>query len=104
MAEHQIDLQAAIGLATSMVKERVEDYGRLRNDIPSFGELYDIQLNKYLDALGSTLQGFARWYYDVPRELLNHIVGPVVYLCLFRIQPWIKLLEERRDNSSCTPS
>lgn len=68
MAERQLELQTAVSLATSMLKDRVADYSKLRAAIPSFGEANDIQLNRYLDANASTIQGIARWYYVSPSE------------------------------------
>lgn len=68
MAERQIELQAAIYLATSMLKERVASYPKLRAAIPSFGEANDYQLNRYLDMSASAVQGIVKWYYASPSE------------------------------------
>ena len=68
MTERKIDLQAAVDQATSILKERVADYSKLREAIPSFGEANDLQLTRYLNALGSSAQGMARWYYKSPSE------------------------------------
>lgn len=68
MIERQIELQAALEYATSILRERLASYVKLREAIPSFGAVNDLQLKRYLDATASTIQGMVRWYYVSPSE------------------------------------
>ena len=66
MVEREVELQAAIELVVAMLSEYIIKYQELRDTVPSFGEVIDTQLNKYLDAITSSLQGIAIWYYTSP--------------------------------------
>ena len=68
MVERQIELQGAVYVAISMLKERVSGFSELRAAVPSFGEANDSQLNRYLDMCASVIQGLAEWYYVSPSE------------------------------------
>ena len=81
MAERKVDLQTAVNAVTEMLRELVQSYKKLRAAVPSFGVEYDCQLAKYFDAIASSVQGTAVWYYISPRELLllSQVITPLNY-------------------------
>ena len=66
MAERHLDLQGAVNLLTEMLTQRVEDYAKLRESLPSFGYEVDQTLSIYLKALEQFVQGTVVWYYLSP--------------------------------------
>lgn len=75
MHESDVGLQAAIDILTEMLAQRVEDYIKLKNQLPSFGPDVDQELAKYLHALENFVQGTVLWYYLSPSKALwqSHI-------------------------------
>jgi hypothetical protein len=68
MHECQVDLQSAVNKVTSMILQRVQDYVRLKRQLPSFGADVDRQLSLYLKALEHEVHGYVQWCYESPRE------------------------------------
>ncbi|KIK45444.1 hypothetical protein CY34DRAFT_10411 [Suillus luteus UH-Slu-Lm8-n1] len=67
MHERDVGLQEAINILTEMLNQRVDDYIRLKSELPSFGADVDAELEKYLHALENFVQGTVLWYYLSPR-------------------------------------
>ncbi|KZV74593.1 terpenoid synthase [Peniophora sp. CONT] len=67
MAERDIELQPAIDVLTDMLAIRVDEYARLKKELPSFGEQVDQQLAVYHMNLEHFVQGTVVWYYNSPR-------------------------------------
>lgn len=68
MHESDVGLQAAIDILTEMLAQRVEDYIKLKNQLPSFGPDVDQELARYLHALENFVQGTVLWYYLSPSK------------------------------------
>lgn len=68
MRERNVSLQAAIDIVTEMLRERVEQYIALKNQVPSFGPEVDRELARYLSALENFVQGTVMWYYLSPSK------------------------------------
>ena len=68
MVERKLDLQSAVDLLVDMLVNRVEEYARLRKQLPSFGPDIDAELAKYLKNLEHFVQGTVLWYYLSPSE------------------------------------
>ncbi|KAG6918624.1 hypothetical protein DXG01_013035 [Tephrocybe rancida] len=64
---HNLDLQEAIDLLSEMIAERVQDYVKLKNSLPSFGPDVDPAIQRYIHALEQFVQGCLVWYYSSPR-------------------------------------
>lgn len=68
MHERDVGLQEAINILTEMLNQRVDDYIKLKSELPSFGADVDAELEKYLHALENFVQGTVLWYYLSPSE------------------------------------
>ncbi|KAG5718178.1 Pentalenene synthase [Termitomyces sp. T112] len=64
---HNLNLQEAVDLLTKMIADRVQDYVKLKERLPSFGPDIDPAVHKYVDALEQFVQGCVVWYYSSPR-------------------------------------
>ncbi|KAJ8473020.1 hypothetical protein ONZ45_g16452 [Pleurotus djamor] len=64
MVERRLKLQEAIDAVVEMLKERVQDYLRLKRSLPSFGPQVDKELVRYLAGLEHYVQGTVVWYYS----------------------------------------
>ncbi|OAX38211.1 terpenoid synthase [Rhizopogon vinicolor AM-OR11-026] len=67
MHERDVGLQEAINILTDMLNQRVNDYIKLKSQLPSFGADVDAELQRYLHALENFVQGTVLWYYLSPR-------------------------------------
>ncbi|KAI0786948.1 isoprenoid synthase domain-containing protein [Abortiporus biennis] len=67
MLEHDLDLQSAVNVVTSMLAKRVDDYMEYKKLLPSFGEATDRELARYFKALEHYVQGTVHWYYHSTR-------------------------------------
>ncbi|KAG2145668.1 terpenoid synthase [Suillus cothurnatus] len=67
MHERDVGLQEAINILTEMLNQRVDDYIKLKSELPSFGADVDAELERYLHALENFVQGTVLWYYLSPR-------------------------------------
>ena len=72
MAERQIDLQTAVDTLTAMISNRVAEYAKLKQDLPSFVEVIDTQLSQYHKNLEHFVQGTVAWYYASASEYALH--------------------------------
>ncbi len=68
MAQRQVDLQPAVDMLTTMISEKVEEYAKLKRELPSFGQEIDAQLADYHKNLEHFVQGTVAWYYASPSE------------------------------------
>jgi hypothetical protein len=68
MRERCLDLQGAVNELTAMLKQRVDDYRRLKASLPSFGDDVDRELARYLAEIEHETYGAVRWWYESPRE------------------------------------
>jgi hypothetical protein len=68
MRERQLSLQGAVDTLACMITERVEEYGRLRASLPSFGVAVDCHLGRYLEDIEHEGYGAVRWCYESKRE------------------------------------
>ena len=84
MVEREVELPAAVELAEAMLSEHTTKYQELRDRLPCFGEAIDTQLSKYLDAITSSIQGIAIWYYMSPSTCFQ-IISCDIYWVLMTI-------------------
>jgi len=68
MHERDVGLQEAINILTEMLNQRVNDYIKLKSELPSFGTDVDAELQRYLHALENFVQGTVLWYYLSPSK------------------------------------
>jgi hypothetical protein len=68
MHERDVGLQEAIDILTEMLNQRVNDYIKLKSQLPSFGADVDAELQRYLHALENFVQGTVLWYYLSPSK------------------------------------
>ena len=93
MAEQNIELQDAINVLTDMLDARVTEYLDLKTSLPSFGEIVDAQLAKYLVALEHFVQGTVVWYHSSPRKLA------LLTLCMNLSHPTIKVISPIKSDA-----
>ncbi|KAG6812006.1 hypothetical protein H0H92_004735 [Tricholoma furcatifolium] len=68
---HDLDLQEAVDMLTKMIENRVQDYLKLKESMPSFGPDVDPAVQKYIYALEQFVQGCVVWYYSSPRYFFD---------------------------------
>lgn len=68
MHERDVGLQEAINILTDMLNQRVNDYIKLKSELPSFGADVNAELERYLYALENFVQGTVLWYYLSPSK------------------------------------
>lgn len=61
MIERDVDLQSAVDILTDMLAQRVADYVRYRDQLPSFGPEVDAELARYNKAMEQYTQGTVVW-------------------------------------------
>lgn len=61
MIERDVDLQRAVDILTDMLAQRVADYVRYRDQLPSFGPEVDAELARYNKAMEQYTQGTVVW-------------------------------------------
>jgi hypothetical protein len=67
MQERDVGLQEAINILTEMLNQRVDDYIKLKSQLPSFGADVDVELERYFHAMENFVHGAALWCYYSPR-------------------------------------
>jgi hypothetical protein len=57
MQERDVSLQEAIDILTEMLNQRVDDYIKIKSQLPSFGTDVDVVLERYFHAMENFVQG-----------------------------------------------
>jgi hypothetical protein len=70
MMRDGIELQSAIDKLIGMIEGRMEEYVRLRRQLPSFGLEVDKELARYHENLENMVQGMIMWHYASPSKSL----------------------------------
>jgi hypothetical protein len=68
MQERDVGLQEAINILTEMLNQRVDDYIKLKSQLPSFGADVDVELERYFHAMENFVHGAALWCYYSPSK------------------------------------
>jgi hypothetical protein len=71
MMRDGIALQSAVDKLIGMIERRMEEYVRLRRQLPSFGQDVDIELALYHENLEYMVQGTIMWHYASPSKSLS---------------------------------
>ncbi|KAJ7877118.1 isoprenoid synthase domain-containing protein, partial [Mycena olivaceomarginata] len=67
MHEHGIDLQLAVNMLGKLCSDRMEDFIRLRAQLPSWGPTIDGMVKVYVDGLQDWMVGSLYWSFKTER-------------------------------------
>ncbi|KAJ7743432.1 isoprenoid synthase domain-containing protein [Mycena olivaceomarginata] len=67
MHEHGIDLQLAVNMVGKLCSDRMEDFIRLRAQLPSWGPTIDGMVRVYVDGLQDWMVGSLHWSFKTER-------------------------------------
>lgn len=67
MYEHQSTLQGAVDFVGDMIKRRIELYGNLKHNIPSWDAETDAQVTKYVAGMDDWIIGIIEWCFATER-------------------------------------